>query len=211
MSLESQLRLVGYSQVLNNRRNRAEGGKDMRERILLVFVCFMVAGFFGPSSEAISNSGNTQISTSLQSTFAMDTSSSVSLGVHGGGNWQPGQPFDGNQIILISANDKWTLSVYDSSPWNNRDGHMHLVGDSSKELKSPLNIMLNPDVKPDNNVKPIPTTFDLKPDSQPVATSKDIGNHMMEVVYFLQPTSSNFDEASGNYQISLTFVVAAAV
>src|SRR5271157_5639648 len=124
----------------------------MRERNLLIFVCFMVTALFGPSSAAISDSGNTQISTSLQSTFAMDTSSSITLGVHGGGNWQPGQSFDGNQIILISANNKWTLSVYDSSPWNSRDGHMHLVGDSSKELKSPLNIVVNPDIKPDNNV-----------------------------------------------------------
>lgn len=183
----------------------------MRERILLVLVCFMVTALFGQSSAAISDSGNTQISTSLPSTFAVDTSPSINLGVLGGGNWQPGQSFDGTQLIKVSANNKWQLTVYDSSSWNNRDGHMHLVGDPSKELKSPLKIGVNPDIKPDNSAKPIPTTIELKPDPQQVAASKQIGSNMMQVVYFLQPTSSDFDEASGNYQVAMTFVVAAAV
>ncbi|VVB65170.1 Uncharacterised protein [uncultured archaeon] len=184
----------------------------MRERILLVFVGFMVVALFGPSSAAISDSGNTQILTSLPSTFAIDTSSSIKLGVHGGGNWQPGQSFDGNQIILVSANNKWQLTVYDSSSWKGADGHMHLVTDPSKELKFPLDIVLNDDIKLDNKGKPIQPTIELTADKpQPVATSTQIGYKMMQVVNCLQQTSSDFTEASGDYQVTMTFVVSAAV
>jgi hypothetical protein len=171
----------------------------------------MVAALFGPSSAAISDSGNTQISTSLPSTFAIDTTSSITLGVHAGGNWQPGQSFDGNQIIRVSANNKWQLAVYDSSSWKGADGHMHLVTDPSKELKFPLDIVLNDEIKLDNHGKPISPTIELKSDSQPVATSTQIGYKMMQVVNCLQQTSSDFTEASGDYQVTMTFVVSAAV
>lgn len=183
----------------------------MRERILLVFVGFMIAALLGPSSAAISDSGNTQISTSLPSTFAIDTTPSITLGVHAGGNWQPGQSFDGNQLITVSANNKWQLTVYDSSSWNGKDGHMHLVADPSKELKFPIDIALNDNIKLDNLGKPIPPTIELKSDPQQVAASKIIGYKMMQVVNCLQQTASDFTEASGNYQVSMTFVVSAAV
>ena len=90
----------------------------MRELILLVFVGFMIAALLGPLSAAISDSGNTQISTSVPSTFAIDTTPSITLAVHTGGNWQPGQSFEGNQLITVSANNQWQLTVYDSSSWN---------------------------------------------------------------------------------------------
>jgi hypothetical protein len=216
MGPESRLSLLVFcGPVLNKReeqcRRRAEGEvRDMRELILFVVMGLMVAALYGPPSAAISESGNTQISTTLPSTFAIETTPSITLSVPEGVNWQPGRSLIGNQLIQVSANDKWQVTVYDSSPWTGKDGHMHLVRDTSKELEFPLVIALNAEIRLDHS-KPMPPAIELKSDPQQVATSRIIGDKRMQVVNCLQQTSNDFTEASGNYQVSMTFVVSTAV